>query len=96
MSSIKEIYNKYGDVVFRMALYHMIDKGKDSFTDESVAECKEQIRKDDAEAQRVGKTPVLGVAFQDEILDCALELTRQSTTDILLFVKRNIHLKESD
>jgi len=74
----------------------MIDKGKDNFTDETIAASKEQIRKDEAEAHEAGKVPVLGVAFQDEILDCALELARQSITDILLFVKRNILLKGSD
>ena len=96
MDKIMKIYNKYGEVIFRMALYHMIDKGKDNFTDENIAATKEQIRKDDAEAQEAGKVPILGIAFQDEILDCVLELAQQSITDILLFVKENVYLKGND
>ena len=91
LNEIQKIRNHYGEPLFRMALYHMISKGSDHFDDETVAGTKEAIRKNDADFAAVGKMPIMTVAFQDDIIDCAAALSKCSITDILRFVKHYLH-----
>jgi len=96
MDEIKKIFNRCGEVLFRMVLYHMIDKGRDSFTEENVAEAKRQIRENDAEAKARKTIPIMTVDFQDSIVDYAAELAKQSITDVLRFVKHQLFFEGDD
>jgi len=91
MKEIQKIWNQYQEPLFRMALYHLIEKGKEHFDDETVAAAKADIREKDAAMTAEGKIPVMTVAFQDAITDCAAALSVHSITDILRFVKHFLH-----
>jgi len=86
MNEILKIYERWQEPLFRMALYHLIDKGKDHFDVETVAATKEAVRERDVLLTDEGKIPVMTVPFQDAIIDCAAELAKSTITDLLRFV----------
>jgi hypothetical protein len=96
LKEIQKIRDKYQDPVFRMALDHMIRKGMDNFDNKTVADSKASFRGQEAFIIGEGKTPILSVPMQDAIIDCAVELSKLKTTDILRFVKHCIHLKGNE
>ena len=96
MKEIQKILDHYQEPLFRMALYHMISKGTDHFTDELVAEAKKAIRESDAVLTEAGKIPVMTVSFQDSIIDCAAALAKLPITDILRFVKHYLYFEGDD
>lgn len=90
LEKIMGLHRRCGDVQFRMAIQHLVDKGWEQFTEETVAETKKMIH----ESQT--KTPILTPEFQCSLLDCAYELSRFHTWDVLLYVKLYLGMKNDD
>jgi len=91
LSEIQKIRDQYQEPFFRMAIYHLIEKGTSNFDDDTVTATKQAIRDGDAALSALGKTPIMRVSFQNNIIDCAAKLSKHSITDILRFVKHYVH-----
>lgn len=88
---IQKIENKYGLARFRMALVHLFDVGYKHITDESVEKAKQQIMQE-AEPDTSGGISIMTPAFQCQLLDITLELTRFSLSELLAYVKTDYNI----
>jgi hypothetical protein len=87
MKEIDVIANKYGHVVFRMGIAHMVDVGTRHLTDENVNEAIEQIKAKDEEAKANGSIPIMTAEFQCEIVRCAAELAKFGIWELFEYMK---------
>jgi hypothetical protein len=87
---INIIENKYGNVMFRMGIAHMVDVGARHLTDENVTETIRQITINDEKAKADGSIPVMTVEFQSEIVRCAAELAKFSVWELIAYIKEHI------
>lgn len=92
MKEIRNIENKYGLVLFRMGLSHLVDVGHRNLTDENVRESVEQIMAQGEEDKANGKISVMTPEFQCEIVRCAAELARFSIWTLLAYIKKYVNV----
>lgn len=92
MKEIRNIENKYGLVLFRMGLLHLVDVGHRNLTDEHVRESVEQIIAQGEEDAANGKISVMTPEFQCEIVRCAAELARFSIWTLFAYIKKYIEV----
>lgn len=90
LEKIHAIHRRCGEPQFRMAIQYLFDTGHQNFTEENVAESKEQIRRD------TPKNAIMTEGFQCELLDRCLELSRLPIWDILLYVKLYLCIQGDD
>ena len=90
LRKIESIHRSCGEPQFRMAIQYLFDTGHQNFTEENVAESKEQIRRD------TPKNAIMTEGFQCELLDRCLELSRLPVWDILLYVKLYLSIQGDD
>lgn len=82
--TIEAIRNKYGEVMFRMAISHLMDVGIRHLTKENVEEtCKEIMASDDS-----GR--FMSNEFECEIVQTAYELALVSHIDLLVYIQREV------
>ena len=93
LKEVHKIRDHYQEPLFRMGLYHLIDKGKDHFDDETVMAAKAAIKEQEEVLASQGKIPIMTAPYQNNIIDCATELSKLSTTDILRFVKHYVYFE---
>lgn len=87
------IRNKYGEVLFRMGISHVIEVGACNFTEESITEARVQIMMDNDAIRANGKMPFMPDKLQYDLLDCAAEIANEFTPmDILKYVKQNVYI----
>jgi hypothetical protein len=90
MQEISAIENKYGLVLFRMGLTHLVDVGIRHLTSENVNENIRQIEaKGDADHAN-GVVTVMTAEFQCEILRCAAELAKFSVWELFDYIKKHV------
>lgn len=78
------IRNKVGEMMFRMAISHLMDVGIRHLTEETVEEtCNEIMQKDDSKAFMTN-------AFQCSLVRTAYELAQISHTDLLVYIQREV------
>lgn len=78
------IRNKAGEMMFRMAISHLMDVGIRHLTEENVEEtCKQIMQKDDSKALMSNK-------FQCDLVRFAYELAQISHTDLLVYIQREV------
>lgn len=92
MKEIRNIENKYGLVLFRMGLSHLVDIGHRNLTDENVRESVEQIMAQVEEDAANGKISVMTPEFQCEIIRCAAELARFSIWTLFAYIKKYVEV----
>lgn len=92
MKEIRNIENKYGLVLFRMGLSHLVDVGHRNLTDENVRESVEQIMAQVEEDAANGKLSVMTPEFQCEIVRCAAELARFSIWTLFAYIKKYVEV----
>ena len=88
LNEIKDIENKYGLILFRMGLTHLIDAGHRNLDDESAAECIRQIlekAENDTEHRSI-MTP----DFQCNVVRCAAELAKFAIWDLIAYIKKYV------
>lgn len=90
LEKIQVIHRRCGEPQFHMAIQHLFDVGHQNFTDENMAESKEQIHKD------TPQNAIMTKEFQCELLDRCLELSRLPVWDILLYVKLYLSIQGDD
>ena len=97
IQNIMNIENKYGLMLFRMALTHVVDFGHRNLTDEAVEESIRRITAQGEEEKANGITSVLSPEFQCELVRCAAELARFSIWTLFAYIKMYVvvsNLKE--
>jgi hypothetical protein len=90
MQDIRSIENKYGLVLFRMALTHLFDTGWRNFGNEEVEDCIKQITEQGDKDKANGKIPVMTPEFQCGIIRCAADLSRFSIWTLFEYIKKHI------
>lgn len=81
---IEAIRNKYGEVMFRMAISHLMDVGIRHLTEENVEKtCKEMMASDDS-----GR--FMSNEFECEIVQTAYELAQIPHIDLLVYIQREV------
>jgi len=92
LNAIKNLENKYGLALFRMALTYLVDVGIQHLTDDAVAESIKQITAKDAEIKANGVHSAMGLDFQIGIISCAAELAKFQIMDLFLYIKKHVHI----
>ena len=90
MTEITNIENKYGLMLFRMGLSHLVDIGHRNFDDDSVAENISQIMAKGEEDKANGVNPVMAPEFQCEIVRCAAELSQFTILTLFAYIKKHV------
>lgn len=90
IEEIMAIHRRVGEIQFRMAVQHLVEKGMGNFTSENVAEAKETIRKE------TPRNAIMQPDFLCTLVDCAYELSQFPTWDLLLYVKLYIRIQDDD
>ena len=81
---IEVIRNKYGEMMFRMAISHLMDVGIRHLTEENVKEtCEEIMQEDDSKAFMTNE-------FKCDLIRAAYELAQISHTDLLVYIQREV------
>ena len=81
---IEQIRNKSGEIMFRMAILHLMDVGIRHLTEENVEEtCKEIMKKDDSKAFMTND-------FMSYLVRMAYELAQIPQTDLLVYIQREV------
>lgn len=92
MKEICSIENKYGLVLFRTGLSHLVDVGHRNLTDENVEESIQQIMAQGEEDKANGKIPIMTAEFQCEIVRCAAELAQFSIWTLFAYIKKYVEV----
>jgi hypothetical protein len=92
LEKIRALENKYGLVLFRMALTHVVDVGVRHFDADNMAEAIAQIEQKEKESQASGTIQVMTPEFQCAIVRCAGELATFPIWDLFAYVKRHVHI----
>lgn len=82
--NINNIRRDYGEMIFRMAISHLMDVGMRNLTPELVNEAKAEIMKQDD-----SKMFVTNEALCD-VVECAGELAKINAIDLLVYIGRNV------
>ena len=84
---IKQIYRKYGDTVFRMALTHLCFVGIDALKSADIEAIVRQIRSKDESGK------IMTNELEERIVRCAAELSQLNFWDIMMFVKGDLAIE---
>ena len=90
LNEIRAIENKYGLVIFRMGLTHLIEIGTRHFTEESLAECLQQIETEAETDKAENRIPIMTPEFKCEIVRCAAELAKFSIWTVIAYIKKYV------
>lgn len=82
--NINSLRRNYGEMIFRMAISHLMDVGMRNLTPELVNEAKDEIMKQDD-----SKMFVTNEALCD-VIECAGELAKIDATYLLVYIGRNV------
>lgn len=82
--NINAIRREYGEMIFRMAISHLMDVGMRNLTPELVDETKAEIMKQDD-----SKMFVTNEALCD-VVECAGELAKINAIDLLVYIGKNV------
>lgn len=83
-----KLIRKYGEVVVRMAVAHLIDIGAKkarSLTDEQIADMVAKLREQEV---RENCTLILSPEYQGDICRCAREIANIDTSELFEFIKK--------
>lgn len=82
--NINGIRREYGEMIFRMAISHLMDVGMRNLTPELVNEAKDEIIKQD-DSKMFVKNEVLC-----DVVECAGKLAKINAIDLLVYIGRNV------
>ena len=82
--NINSIRRNYGEIIFRMAISHLMDVGMKNLTPELVNEAKDEIMKKDDSRMLVTNELLC------DVVECAGELAKIDATFLLVYIGRNV------
>ena len=93
LDKIRDEYDCEGEVLFRTAIQYVVDCGQQNFQDAEWV--KEQLditdKKHDA-FDREKKTPFVSREFEKALIECAQEIAKVNTYDLLVYIQREVWL----
>ena len=92
LKEIQDIENKYGLILFRMGLSHLMDIGIRNMDDGYLDEAIKQILTKEEDYKATGKIAVMTPEFQMEILHCSFELSKYSIWTLFTYIKKYIEI----
>jgi hypothetical protein len=90
MKEIAGLENKYGSVLFRMGLTHLVDVGVRHLTDDNVEASIRQIIAEGEINKATGVVTIMTPEFQCEIVRCASELAKFSIWELFAYIKKHV------
>ena len=90
LNEIRMIEDKYGLLLFRTGLTHLIEVGTRHFTDENIEECFQQIQREEETDKAANRISIMTPEFKCEIVRCAAELSKFSTWDLIAYIKEYV------
>lgn len=93
LDKIRQKYDCKGEVLFRTALQYVVECGQQSFQDEDWL--KTMLNEIDSRheiAKEEGKHLFITRDFEVAILDCAKEIAKVNTYDLLIYVQKEVWL----
>lgn len=90
MKDIRDIEDKYGLMLFRMGLTHLVDVGVRNLNVDDVEESIKQITAKGEADKANSIVPVMTPEFQCEIVRCAAELARFSIWTLFAYIKEHV------
>ena len=90
LNEIRQLENKYGLVLFRMGLTHLIEVGVRNLTAEDVAECFKQIEAESLRDKNENVIPIMTPEFKCEIVRCSAELAKFSIWTVIAYIKKYV------
>lgn len=82
--NINKLRRDYGEMIFRMAISHLMDVGMRHLTPELVNEAKDEIMKEDDSKMFVTNEVLC------DVVECAGELAKIDAIDLLIYIGRNV------
>ena len=82
--NINNLRRDYGEMIFRMAISHLMDIGMRNLTPELVNEAKDEIMKQDDSKMFVTNEVLC------DVVECAGELAKINAIDLLVYIGRNV------
>ena len=82
--NINSIRRNYGEIIFRMAISHLMDVGMKNLTPELVNEAKDEIMKKDDSRMLVTNELLC------DVVECAGELAKIDATYLFVYIGRNV------
>jgi hypothetical protein len=93
MKEIQALENKYGLIVFRAGLTHLVDTGHSNFDDESVNDAIKQVMEKGEADKANGVRSIITPEFQCEILRCSAELAKISVWTLFAYIKKYVDVE---
>jgi hypothetical protein len=90
MQEIQNIENKYGLILFRAGLTHLVDTGVCNLDDNSVEEGIKQIIAQGELDKANGVKSFITPEFQCEILRCSAELAKFTIWTLFCYIKKHV------
>jgi hypothetical protein len=90
MKEILALENKYGLLIFRMGLTHVMDIGLRNLAGDEVEGCVKQIMAQGEDDKTKGRISIMTPEFQCDIVRCAAELTRFSAWNLFAYIKEHV------
>jgi hypothetical protein len=90
LKEIRNIEDKYGLVLFRMGLSHLVEVGHRNLDEASIEEGIKQIMAQGEKDKASGKISIMKPEFQCEILRCAAELSMFSIWTLFAYIKKHV------
>ena len=90
IQAIRNLEDKYGLILFRMGLSHLVDVGHRNLGDDEVAVCMAQIMAQEKADKADGKVSFMTPEFQCDILRCAADLSKFSVWTLFAYIKKYV------
>ena len=93
LDKIREEFSCKGEIIFRTAIQEVVSRGQITFLDDSIY--KDMMNDIDANhnyAEANGKTLFISRDFEKAIVECARELSKIDSYDLLIYIQKEIWL----
>lgn len=93
LDKIREDFGCKGEIIFRTAIQEVVSRGQTTFLDDGVY--KDMMNDIDANhnyAEANGKTLFISRDFEKAIIECARELSKIDSYDLLIYIQKEIWL----
>lgn len=92
LKAIRALEDKYGLMLFRMALTHLVDVGVRYFSDGDIEQDISQIMAQGEADKTNGVHPVITPEFKCDIVRCAADFSKFSIWTLFEYIKKHVEV----
>ena len=95
LNKIRQEFGCKGDIIFRTAIQYVVEFGQNTFCENGWVENQLtliDVKHDKAEAE--GKTLWIGREFERAFIECAVEIAKVNTYDLLIYIQKEVFWSE--